>query len=101
MKYWIDDGTERGAFFDDKNAAELFEKTMSVQDQLRAEAKRYLDLKEWPKEEKSARRERTKAETWIHGWLNYDLRERPERYGFEFEPVSPPQPVPTIAKVVE
>jgi len=50
---------------------------------VRAEVARQLDLRPWPENETSAKRERTKAEYWIHWWLDIDVRNRPERYEYE------------------
>lgn len=69
-----------GAVFKTEQAALDYDQDLARDTRLQDEATRFLDLQEWPAEEKSAKRERSKAERWIHAWLSYDARQRPERY---------------------
>lgn len=79
MKYMADDGT----VFTSEQECARYEQDLERDKMLYADAARFLDLQEWPEDEKSKKRERSKAERWIHAWLAYDARQRPERYGSE------------------
>ncbi len=90
MKYMAE---HDGAIFTDPDECRRYELIAGQQAEVEAEVDRYLKLKNWPEDEKSAAREKTKAKNHIMGWLNHDMRQNGWRYGIKYDE---PTPKPSI-----
>jgi len=77
MKYLAE---QDGSVFESEQECCRYEQDLARDVALRAEASRFLDLQEWPGDEKSQKRERSKWEKAIYAWLAHDARQRPGRY---------------------
>ncbi len=88
MRY-VADGDDK-AIFDSAEECLAHEARMRQWAEVEAQVNQYLDLQPYPKDPKSAQRERTKDYNAINGWIQHDMRQRPGRYGIEYdEPETP------------
>ena len=80
MKYIADDGE----IFSSEQACTEHEQLMNKRGELKAEVEKYASMLNYAND-----RARARAVTQIMGWVDYDLRQRPERYGHEFPEIPP------------
>ena len=86
VKYVTDDGE----VFETETAAHDHERIMAKRIELKAQVEKYVGMLDYAND-----RARARAATQIMGWIDYDLRQRPDRYEYEFPAVEPPVAIAT------